>query len=751
MNCKRIAAFLHLYYLEQTDYFLEKLKNLDGFDYDLFITIPSIYTLEECSDEAIQKIKQFKPDAKIYIVGNRGYDIAPFFYALNKINLDEYEYIIKLHTKNNKSRNITCINDYPLTAQDFFNALVNDLIGTSKQIQKNIKILEENKEIGMLGSSVCTTSEKFYYNRFLSQINEILGKLKLKPAEKIKFVAGSMFIAKATLFKVLQKSIKSENFPETDNKIKDGTLAHVYERLFGAIIENQNYQIQRAGVSKYKYMFKKIKRKLYRNRISKNGNLTRQILFLPIYRKSLLKHGEKVLLKSGLFDTYWYLEKYLKDMRRNQIPVRHYLRIGWKKGFDPSEKFSTNVYLGENPDVKDAKMNPLYHWLKHGKSEGRNGVGNIIIDFLDNFDCNKEQTKDKYKKVVILFSGDKHNGTYIWRAEYLKEELKKSGVSCDVIFINEKLRELGNILYAAEIIIFIRPHSFSNKFAIRIIGFIEKYNKTLILDVDDLLFPQFCNLIGGFKSIEQNFDSNVVSRIYETIQFNNADIISVSTKTLSEITKIYFNNKIVIVRKNSIPQSLVNMEYSYIKTTDADFFTIINTSGSNTHSFDLSLVLPELISFLSNHKNIRLITVGHVKIYDILSKMFGDRIINYDYCDVNKLYEIYREADLAIIPLDKNLFNDAKSNIKYIEAGQAATPVLARDCNEFSSVIKDGENGFLFSENNFLEKLEAIYAMPREKLAEIGRNARQYIYDNITCEANKGNELIKTIKNILGK
>ena len=49
----------------------------------------------------------------------------------------------------------------------------------------------------------------------------------------------------------------------------------------------------------------------------------------------------------------------------------HYLRVGWRNGFDPSRKFSTQYYAATHPDIKQALINPFYHFLKHGREEGR--------------------------------------------------------------------------------------------------------------------------------------------------------------------------------------------------------------------------------------------------------------------------------------------------------------------------------------------------------------------------------------------
>lgn len=65
-------------------------------------------------------------------------------------------------------------------------------------------------------------------------------------------------------------------------------------------------------------------------------------------------------------------------------PAEHYLTVGWRAGLDPSPWFSTNGYLQYNQDVAKAKINPLLHFLRTGKSEARRwGVSVVSRDFKD--------------------------------------------------------------------------------------------------------------------------------------------------------------------------------------------------------------------------------------------------------------------------------------------------------------------------------------------------------------------------------
>ncbi|MFD1104201.1 glycosyltransferase [Sphingobium olei] len=70
----------------------------------------------------------------------------------------------------------------------------------------------------------------------------------------------------------------------------------------------------------------------------------------------------------GLFDRAFYFEKY-PDVVGD--PIEHYLRWGWKKGYDPSPHFSTSAYLNFHPDVAKAEYNPLLHYCRFGSVERR--------------------------------------------------------------------------------------------------------------------------------------------------------------------------------------------------------------------------------------------------------------------------------------------------------------------------------------------------------------------------------------------
>lgn len=83
-------------------------------------------------------------------------------------------------------------------------------------------------------------------------------------------------------------------------------------------------------------------------------------------------HPDHTLLTgSGWFDAGWYRERANEAGITVNDPVRHYLGEGARLGLSPGPEFDGNWYLSAYPDVANANLNPLVHFLKHGQQEGR--------------------------------------------------------------------------------------------------------------------------------------------------------------------------------------------------------------------------------------------------------------------------------------------------------------------------------------------------------------------------------------------
>jgi len=79
--------------------------------------------------------------------------------------------------------------------------------------------------------------------------------------------------------------------------------------------------------------------------------------------------GADRILASGLFDARWYLERHPDVAAAGQPPFMHYLAYGWAEGRSPGPGFDAEWYLRHYPDI--AGMDPLLHFIDHGREEGR--------------------------------------------------------------------------------------------------------------------------------------------------------------------------------------------------------------------------------------------------------------------------------------------------------------------------------------------------------------------------------------------
>ena len=221
----KILVCIHIYYHNQVDYIIEKLKSIKGLDYDLFVTY-----VEE-NNETKEKFLNFNKNAKFKIVKNKGYDIYPFLVLINEIDLEKYSCILKLHTKNHDK----------LGSYSWRDNLYNNLLETKTIFRKNIKKL---KKYGIICAEnrIAKMEDNWAEDTWLFE--DVCKQIGIKPT-KAKFCAGTIFLAKIEII----KRIKELNLLQLDFENKametgsNSTNAHVVERLFGVVCKQLGYEI----------------------------------------------------------------------------------------------------------------------------------------------------------------------------------------------------------------------------------------------------------------------------------------------------------------------------------------------------------------------------------------------------------------------------------------------------------------------------------------------------------------------------
>lgn len=284
----KVAVHLHLYYLEQLPELLARLENLNraGITWDLFVTMPAAV----CSFSATGKnaahlsAAVISPAAVIWHPENRGYDVGPFIDFLHRVRLDEYDYILKIHTKRRQHGEYCCFNGIRFHTAAWSKMLLDALLETPEIVRKNFALLENETDIGMVGNGFCLTGEVGTYKMLEASIKNEADKMHLPPIENFSFIAGTMFIVRARL---LQPFLRYDinDFEAADSQIRDYTLAHVLERLFGMSVTARGYKIY--GVKYKEYYTERLAacmtRFLFQHKTTKSGKKILKICRLPVW------------------------------------------------------------------------------------------------------------------------------------------------------------------------------------------------------------------------------------------------------------------------------------------------------------------------------------------------------------------------------------------------------------------------------------------------------------------------------------
>ncbi len=118
--------------------------------------------------------------------------------------------------------------------------------------------------------------------------------------------------------------------------------------------------------------------------------------------------------KSGLFDKKWYLSHSPDILDAGMCPVLHYVTHGWKERRSPNPLFDPEWYLKTNKDVAALGVDPFYHYIKIGWKEGRSP--NPLFNVRWYLEKHADVAKAGYEPLW-------HYQRYGWKAGYSPDPL----------------------------------------------------------------------------------------------------------------------------------------------------------------------------------------------------------------------------------------------------------------------------------------------------------------------------------------
>lgn len=234
----KVLVILHLFYEDQLAWFLDKIANIHGCEWDLLVTGPAF------SDASVAAIRAFRSDARFLSCENVGYDVWPFLHAFQTVSPDDYDWILKLHTKSNTGKHKIRINGVHLTGFMWRDILVDALLESPARWQEVLGACQKS-DCGMVCSRKLYAKLNFKEDNGL--LDDELRRIGLTTDER-RFCVGTMFLLRSSLLKALPlQDFRAEQFPKESASNSGGSLAHIYERVLSLLAPSRGYKVYTTG------------------------------------------------------------------------------------------------------------------------------------------------------------------------------------------------------------------------------------------------------------------------------------------------------------------------------------------------------------------------------------------------------------------------------------------------------------------------------------------------------------------------
>ena len=215
--------------------------------------------------------------------------------------------------------------------------------------------------------------------------------------------------------------------------------------------------------------------------------------------------------------------------------------------------------------------------------------------------------------------------------------------------------------------------------------------------------------------------------------------------------KLREHNKQVFIVLNKLSRNdlrIAEKINSKIKN-NSEIIRIGYFSGALAHNKDFATVTKVLMRIMEKYKNTELFLAGPLNIESELNK-FSKRIKQMPYVSREKHFANIASVDINITPLEMNSpFCEAKSELKFFEAGIVKVPTVAAATQTFKEAIEDSVDGFVANgEEECFEKLEKLI-VDENLRKDIGEKAYQKAIEKYSVEKSNNEEYYAYLKNKL--
>jgi len=311
-----------------------------------------------------------------------------------------------------------------------------------------------------------------------------------------------------------------------------------------------------------------------------------------------------------------------------------------------------------------------------------------------------------------------------YRVEQLAELLEALGIGCEFAHFEDEERSIGILQHATHLCeyrLLNTPLTQMYRYEARRLGL------PVLYDIDDPLFSvsayeTYRNMTTLDPALKAHFISEAPK--YATMM-NGADVVSVSTPGLAEHAAL-FTKRPVFTRRNFADLATLADGASAMAGRSASdgMFRLVFASGSQGHEADFDLLKGPVGDFVTASPDRRLLLLAHFH-EGHLSEPLRAQTEMRPFSTYQSYLAALARADVAVMPLQDDIFNRCKSAVRVIDAASVGLPVIVSDIGDLDALVDDGRTGFVAHDQaDWRQALERLVAEPnlRETMGQAARS-----------------------------
>lgn len=343
--------------------------------------------------------------------------------------------------------------------------------------------------------------------------------------------------------------------------------------------------------------------------------------------------------------------------------------------------------------------------------------------------ANIGDNRDGRKGIVMLKD---RTGSGYWRMVFPAKYMNKEGIFVDVTAAGVDF----NSLLEYHTVYVQRIHDWESYY---LLERLKKAGKRIIYDIDDDIFN-----IGRDNPASMSIGRDEQMAAVACMKL--ADEVIVSTVPLQTVIRNATEGVEAVVIPNA-----VDSDDNWIQTPltgSQDDFKRMFWQGSDTHGEDWMECVDAVDAVLSERQDVRLVVLGFMP--PVLWKYtqrpaWKGKVEFLEFKDPETYFQIMKfvRAEVGLAPLKNTVFNQSKSELKFLEYTAMGIPTVASDVKPYE-VIEHGKTGFIATSPQ--EWYEAIMTCLDDKAKRfpIINEARKMV-----CEDYNIKEMAKVWREVL--